>query len=125
MQKKLDRERQLGDGRYAVVRGQLSVSINQDSISMDQIHNGLGPLENSFRSDVLPALTEAEQIEAICLDKARPVYISENCGQLSDALKSAKPKLHAFALGVDHLEEVYQQQQQKQKNIIEAANASE
>jgi len=125
MQKKLDRERQLSDERYSVVRGQLSVSINQDSISMDQTHNGLGSLENSFRSDVLPALTEAEQMEAICLDKARPAYLAQNCDQLSDALKSAKPKLHAFALGVDHLEEVYQQQQQRQKDIIVAANAAE
>jgi len=125
MQKKLDRERQLSGGRYFVTRGQLSVSISQDSISTEQLHNGLEPLKASFRSEVLPALTEAEQIEAICTDKARPAYLAENCDHLSDALKSAEPKLHAFALGVDHLEEVYQQQQQKQKDIIEAANAAE
>jgi hypothetical protein len=125
MQSKLDRERRLGGERYFVTRGQLSVSINQEGISAEQLHNGLEPLKNSFRSEVLPALAEAEQMEAICLDKTRPAYIAENCGHLSDALKSAKPKLHAFALGVDHLEEVYQQQQQKQKDIIEAANAAE
>jgi len=120
MEAKLAEERALSGDGNSYRRGQLSYSINQDDDATEQLHYNVQSLADSFNSTLVPLMGAAVRAKATCASMTGSDIV-DTCKALLEAVNTALPRGKAFAVGLDHLELVYQQQHQKNQEIIHQA----
>lgn len=125
----VDRERQLaGNQNASVARSQLVVAVNQASLMTDQVHNQVVPLGWSLQNNIKPIADALSVLEQHC---SQPAPSDETlagtrdraCGRLRDAAVPFREKYSAVGSGLDHLEQVYQAERNKQQQLLGTAES--
>lgn len=125
------REHELvGNPNASVTRSQLSVAATQASFLTDQMHYQTQSLESSLQGNVKPIADELSVLEQACRktapngDSLTPMQVQARnaaCGRLSDAATPFRQKFNATAVGLAHLEQIYQEEHSKQQQLLREA----
>ncbi|MGC9953681.1 MAG: hypothetical protein ABSD21_05345 [Rhizomicrobium sp.] len=125
----LNHERDLvGDTEASVRRGQISAAINQTSIAADQLHNNVQSLQTNFEANVVPLMSTLELAMTRC-NAAGVTTISDEikdaCADIARANQPFRQSYTAFNNGLAQLESVYQEEREKQAQLVQASERME
>ena len=119
----VNRERQL-DGDIA--RSQLGAVWNEGSLAMDQLHDSIQSLQQTLGSVVQPIAVEAANLQQTCRNV--PAITREQwegdkaaCDRLAGVDGPFRVKLNAMTGGLAHLQDVYKQEREVQRGLLQAA----
>ena len=122
-------ERQLAHNNEATVeRGQIVVAMSQTSIDTDQLHNTVETIRMDFEGKIGPLAQQSEALDRVCNEKttqATAIEVRQVCEKIVHAMPTFTKKYDAMKGGFEHLEQVYQQEHQKQVQMIRSAQQIE
>jgi hypothetical protein len=132
----VEHERRLaGNANASVIRSQLSVAATQASLATDQAHYQGQYLQSSLETNVRPLVGQAANLDALCHARETlpvaglpPEQIearSAACKRLLNALPMFRQQYDAMNAGLAHLEQVYDQEKNKQQALLQAAQKLE
>lgn len=133
MESYVSRQRELIGSNAGVARSQLAVAATQVSVATDQMHIQAQNLKQTFASNVTPIAAQLTTLEQTCRNGAAVPAVNPDqlasrqaaCQRLLAADPPFRQRYEATAAGLDHLEQVYLQQQKAQQGLLQAAQAAE